>query len=73
MSSGALPLPGAVERVRGDLGVTRPGSSVLDSNLGLSRGGLHVAGVCANLLLSYQRNSVGVDGNGGDEGGSGGF
>jgi len=32
-----------------------------------------VAGVCANLLLSYQRNSVGVDGNGGDEGCSGGF
>ena len=34
-----------------------------------------VAGVCANLLLSYQRNSVGVvsGGNGGDEGGRGGF
>ena len=32
-----------------------------------------VAGVCADLLLSYQRNSVGVDGNGGDEGGSRGF
>ena len=32
-----------------------------------------VAGVCADLLLSYQRNSVGVigGGNGGDEGGSG--
>ena len=32
-----------------------------------------VAGVCADLLLSYQRNSVGIDGNGGDEGGSRGF
>ena len=31
-----------------------------------------VAGVCADLLLSYQRNSIGVigGGNGGDEGGS---
>ena len=30
-----------------------------------------VAGVCADLLLSYQRNSVGVigGGNGGDNGG----
>jgi len=35
----------------------------------------HVAGVCTDLLLSYQRNSVGVigGGNGGDEGGSGRF
>ena len=34
-----------------------------------------VAGVCADLLLSYQRNSVGVigGGNGGDKGGSGRF
>jgi len=34
-----------------------------------------VAGVCADLLLSYQRNSVGVieGGDGGDEGGCGGF
>ena len=34
-----------------------------------------VAGVCADLLLSYQRNGVGVigGGNGGDEGGSGRF
>jgi len=30
-------------------------------------------GVCADLLLSYQRNSVGVNRNGGDEGGSRGF
>ena len=32
-------------------------------------------GVCVDLLLSYQRNSVGVvgDGNGGGEGGSRGF
>jgi len=32
----------------------------------------NVAGVCADLLLSYQRNSVRVvgGGNGGDEGGS---
>jgi len=34
-----------------------------------------VAGVCADLLLSYQRNSVWAirDGNGGGEGGSWGF
>jgi len=37
--------------------------------------GGHVAGVCADLLLSYQRNGVGIveGGNGGDEGCSGGF
>ena len=34
-----------------------------------------VAGVCADLLLSYQRNSVRIigGGNGGDEGGRGRF
>jgi len=34
-----------------------------------------VAGVCADLLLSYQRNSVGIvgGGNGGDKGGRGRF
>jgi len=32
--------PGAVEQIGGDLGVTCPGSSVLDPDLGLSGDGL---------------------------------